>query len=95
MNPRISTEKTGYFCKTGLIIGHTFQNGDFGRACKSLSVLEAAVGIEPTDKGFADLCLTTWLRRLEYLDWMMTSYWIVGSYHKRLLDRRLISKEAR
>jgi hypothetical protein len=26
--------------------------------------LEAAVGIEPTDKGFADLCLTTWLRRL-------------------------------
>jgi hypothetical protein len=24
---------------------------------------EAAVGIEPTYKGFADLCLTAWLRR--------------------------------
>jgi hypothetical protein len=28
-----------------------------------LWLTEAPVGIEPTNGGFADLCLTTWLRR--------------------------------
>jgi hypothetical protein len=31
---------------------------------ESTGALEARVGIEPTDKGFADLSLTTWVPRL-------------------------------
>jgi hypothetical protein len=30
---------------------------------KKLKLLEAAIGIEPMNKAFAELCLTTWLRR--------------------------------
>ncbi len=37
--------------------------GSHMAALKSLILKEAAVGIEPTNKGFADLRLTTWLRR--------------------------------
>ena len=33
-------------------------------SCKYKKMLEARVGIEPTDKGFADLSLTTWVPRL-------------------------------
>src|SRR5437868_1074183 len=31
---------------------------------RGITELEATAGIEPADEGFADLCLTTWLRRL-------------------------------
>ena len=30
---------------------------------QALFILEAAVGVEPTNCGFADRCLTTWLCR--------------------------------
>ena len=33
---------------------------------KLLILLEAAIGIEPMNKAFAELCLTTWLRRLTF-----------------------------
>src|SRR5438876_1007239 len=38
-------------------------------AGNSLFCREAPVGIEPTNRGFADLCLTTWLRRREGQTW--------------------------
>jgi hypothetical protein len=34
---------------------------------KFLWLREAPVGIEPTNGGFADLCLTTWLRRRDVI----------------------------
>ena len=37
-----------------------------GESAKYLRRLEARGGIEPPNKGFADLCLTTWLPRRCY-----------------------------
>ena len=36
-------------------------------ANKNVTKDEATVGFEPTNKGFANLCLATWLRRLKEL----------------------------
>jgi hypothetical protein len=39
------------------------QRNRCSQAIEKIKVVEAAIGIEPMNKGFADLCLTTWLRR--------------------------------
>src|SRR4030066_724097 len=36
-------------------------------AAVSISLMEAAIGFEPMNRGFADLCLTTWLRRQNFI----------------------------
>ena len=47
-------------------IFRNFPQGGISLFCvKCKEELEARVGIEPTNKGFADLCLTTWLPRRE------------------------------
>ena len=40
------------------------ESKNYYRACNlGAKLLEARGGIEPPNKGFADLCLTTWLPR--------------------------------
>jgi hypothetical protein len=44
---------------------------NFGAFTQCPFLLEAAIGIEPMNKAFAELCLTTWLRRHSILDFRL------------------------
>jgi hypothetical protein len=52
---------TGSYGRAATVSLH--EKGRDGPALQVADLKEAAIGIEPMDKGFADLCLTTWLRR--------------------------------
>jgi hypothetical protein len=47
-------------CTTAFFL---MKRASMAEALSCLRLREAPVGIEPTNGGFADLCLTTWLRR--------------------------------
>src|SRR6478672_11703213 len=46
--------------------------------------LEARGGIEPPNKGFADLCLTTWLPRLRWDESLRGSRTIAQSFYRSM-----------
>src|SRR2546430_5753842 len=56
--PHVGAERRGRALAQG-------ERSDAGRLSGTVGSWgsEAPVGIEPTNRGFADLCLTTWLRR--------------------------------